>query len=429
MNKPLYDETYERQLLGIMLMDNSVIDEVITKVQGDFFFIKRYGLYFSKIVELYKQTDTCDIVMLSAQFPKTAADIASLTDSVSTTSNFNFYADKIKDFYLARKLKIYSQNLVENVSENNINDLLEQTDDMAISSMKDISKYEPVNSHTFCNEVVQNIQQAYQNRGKLVGIDTGFESINSFIGGLPNESLVVIGARASIGKSAFATQLFDNIILNGTPSCMFSFEMSRKQVENRMIADVTNIPLSNIKSGAFTMSDFQKINDAASKFYDKQFLLYDSVHISRKFREVTSKIRIHAKEGYKVFFLDHLGLLRYENENLDLRSQIGRMTGELHSLAQRLNICIVALCQLNRAAETTEPNLSSLKESGDIEQDADMVVLIHRARQQNNELSIPSKVIIAKNRDGACGSLEFDFMPRLAKFREHKELESEIEQN
>lgn len=419
MNK-LYNEDYEKCLIGMMLTDNSIIDEIYTNIQKQFFFVTKLGIFYEKIIELYKENEYCDILMLANAFPKWAAEISELPNAVTTTKNFDFYVNQIKTFYQARKYKAFLESQIDKVSEKNISEQLSEADDIAITLMKESSKTEPIGPHQMCQDMIMNIEEAKKHQGELQGIDTGFESLNSKLEGLQLGGLTVIGARVSIGKTAFATQLFDNIVLKDTPSVMFSFEMSAKQIQNRTLADLTNIPLKKLKQGMLTMADFQRINQEVSKLYEKKFLIYDSTRISRDFKEVVSRIRIHAKKGYKVFFIDHLGLLRYENKSLDLRLQIGAMTNELHTLAQKLNICIVTLCQLQRAAEGVEPTLSSLKESGDIEQDADVVILLHRDRQKADEISIDSKVIIAKNREGGCGYIDFDFIPHLAKYREKK---------
>jgi replicative DNA helicase len=208
--------------------------------------------------------------------------------------------------------------------------------------------------------------------------------------------------------------------LNGEKTVLFSYEMSAKEIRTRRTSFLSNVYINKLKTGFFTSADIQKINNTCEKIFNTDMLLYDPANLNTfSFNELTALIRIHAKQGYKVFYIDHLGLLELPNEPyLQEYEKISRMTKTLKKLAATLNVCIISLCQLVRDSEGKEPMLNSLRGSGSIEQDANVVIFLHRDRQLKNEAAIPTKVIVAKNRNGGCGSIDFTFEPYTTRFRE-----------
>lgn len=414
----LYSEEYERALLGCLLLNNSIIDDVASMIKKDYFQISKNALIYENIINLYNSNNSCDIVMISQALPKLAVDIASLTSEISSTENYEFYARKIKELYVSRKTYSFFKEKADTITDKSINDVLYEADDFINACMTNTNKIEPVDSKHMAISIIEDIQNNIKRKGALEGFDTGYDGLNSLLGGLQLGNLVTIGARPSIGKSAFADQLNMKLAINGVQTCTFSLEMTKKEIQRRRISVLTNIPLGRIKNGFVTAPQVQKINQACRTIYDTTTLLYDSATIGFDFDEIISRIRIHSKQGYKVFFIDHIGLLEYNSQGLKEFEKISQMTKRLKKLASTLNIVIIIVCQLTRDTEGKEPQLNSLRGSGSIEQDSNIVMFLHRARQNNNELSIPTKLMVVKDRDGGCGEINFDFYPATTQFRE-----------
>lgn len=414
----LYSEEYERALLGCLLLNNSIIDDVSSMIKKDYFQISKNSLIYENIITLYNNNNSCDIVMISQVLPKFAIDIASLTSEISSTENYEFYARKIKEFYISRKTYSFFKEKADAITDKSINDVLYEADDFINACMTNTNKIEPVDSKHMAISIIEDIQNNIKRKGALEGLDTGYDGLNTLLGGLQLGNLVTIGARPSIGKSAFADQLNMKLAVNRVQTCTFSLEMTKKEIQRRRISVLTNIPLGIIKNGFVTAPQVQKINQACRTIYDTTTLLYDSATIGFDFDEIVSRIRIHSKQGYKVFFIDHIGLLEYNAQGLKEFEKISQMTKRLKKLASTLNVVIIIVCQLTRDTEGKEPQLNSLRGSGSIEQDSNIVMFLHRARQNNNELSIPTKLMVVKDRDGGCGEINFDFYPATTQFRE-----------
>ena len=200
---------------------------------------------------------------------------------------------------------------------------------------------------------------------------------------------------------------------------LFSLEMTKKEIMRRRAAAFSNVPIRNIKSGLLSSAQGARINNFCQKLFDTDMLIYDSATIGFDFNELVARIRIHAKQGYKVFFIDHIGLLEYsDGTGLKDFEKMSQITKRLKKMAATLDIVIIEICQLTRDAEGKEPQLNSLRGSGSIEQDANIVMFLHGERQQNNELTLPRKLLVVKDRDGSCGEINFEFTPSTTKFQE-----------
>lgn len=415
----LYSEEYEKTLLGCMLLDNSIIDDVYSKIKKEYFQFGKYANIYEVIVELYSANNSCDLIMLSQSCPQYYNDIIDLTSDIPSSGNYEFYAKKIKEYYLGRTFVKRTAEMSSKLSDKNINEILYEADDFVNACMTNVERIEPATSKQVAVSIIEDIQKTAMKKGELEGFDTGYDALNEMTDGIQKGNLITIGARPSIGKSAFADQLNVNLALHGTKTVTFSLEMTKKEIQRRRAGAFANVPLSKIKKGLLSAAQGQRINQVCQKLFDTDMLLYDSAAIGFDFNEIVSRIRIHAKQGYQVFFIDHLGLLEYgEGTGMKEFEKISQMTKRFKKLADTLNIAIVLICQLSRDTEGKEPQLNSLRGSGSIEQDSNVVMFLHRARQTNNEVSIPTKLLVVKNRDGSCGEINFDFCPMTTFFRE-----------
>lgn len=418
----LYSEEFEKQLISCMLNDNSIIDDASTILTKEAFMIGKCGLFFDNIIKLYNENQSCDMLMLCNVLPsiytKDLADISSLS---YTSQNWDYYARQIKAYYKARQLKAFTGKIQEEVSEKNVDEILYQTDDFINACMTDITKAKPQNGKEMTISAIERIQERTKHPGELTGIDTGYEKLNTLTDGFQKGNLIAIGARTSMGKSALSDQLCCNIASKGVQTVTFSLEMTSEEVAERRTSVVSGVPIKKIRSGMLTSAQCQRINQSAAALFDHgdNLILYDSDSISCEYKDIESKIRIHAKRGAKVFFIDHIGLVEcQEMANAPEWERIAYMTKHLKQLANKLKIVIVIICQLTRDTEGKDPQLNQIRGSGSIEQDCNTVILIHRERQKADEIMIPTKVKVLKCRGGACGDIDFNFYPATTKFEE-----------
>lgn len=412
-----YNVEYEKCLLAIMLLDNSLIDIISGKLTSGQFYDVRNGNIFNAICTTFTENKHADILNVSEKFSKEySVYISSLTDLVATASNWEFYANEIKDFWLARKLKIDLQNTINSLNKDSVIDCIHNLDSSLTSYMK-FDNGHPHDMRSLCQELTVDITKNFNSPSRYLGIDIGWENLNDIIDGLQYEKLVIIGARPSVGKTAFAIQMASNITKQGIPVCFFSLEMRAKVLFTRMVSQDCAIPISFIQHGLVTQSQstLQKLNNSMTKIFSYPLNIYDDGIKSEK--ELLSRIRVEAKQNkVKVFFIDHIGLVRHSDRTMKRVEQLDEITEMLARAAKELGVTIVCLSQLRRDAEGKEPNLADLRDSGAIEQNADICMFLHRNRATGGEMSIPSKVIVIKHRDGACGTANMLFIPNSTKF-------------
>lgn len=413
---------FEKQLLGCMLIDNSIIDEVSSMIRKEYFLNGQYGRYYEKILQLYTENGSCDILMLSNQFvSKLGSEIVMLTEDIASASNFEYYAKQIKNNYTARFLKQELSNKLSTVTPENISDSLYQIDDIVNNCMNDTRKALPVDGRQMTERTLELLQDRKNHFGTLTGFDTGYDKLNLITDGLQKGNLVAIGARTSLGKSAFSDQLCVNIASKGIKTVNFSLEMIADEIGERRTSYLSNVPIRKLRRGTLSALEIGRINNSLRNLYDygENLILYDSDSVSCEFKDIESKIRIHAKKGAQVFFIDHIGLVDCEEmAGAPEWERIGYITKRLKQLANKLKIVIVIVCQLTRDSEGKEPQLNQVRGSGCIEQDCNTVILIHRERQKAEETEIPTKIKVVKNRGGSCGDIDFIFYPETTKFKE-----------
>lgn len=420
-NKNFFNIDYEKALTACLLLDNSLVEVITGQVSEEFFFDSKYRLIFKTIREIFEEHGVCDILALSTKLPKIpVAEIAELTDCVPNAVNWEFYAKEIKRFYITRQLKSELQSKAAEIGPENVIDIIHELD-TSLTSYMDYKGEKPKVSKDLISVLIEQMQENFKNQNLYLGVDTGWENLSEILDGVQYGQLYIIGARPSVGKTAFSVQMISNICKKGIPATFFSLEMTALSLITRLTALKSGIPIPYIRHGwaIKTLSDASKLQRAFEEIYEYPLYIYDKDIANEK--DLISKIRIEAKNGCKVFAIDHLGLLACSQDHLKRHEQIGVITKKLHHLAQELNIAIIILCQLNRGAEGKKPTLAELKDSGTIEENADVIMFIHRDRATGTEMEIPAEICVVKNRDGNCGTANMKFLPRFTMFVEDKE--------
>lgn len=419
----MYQE-YEKCLLSVLLLDGPSVDTITDRITVEHFFTPVYKKLYVKICDQWK-TDKCvDPIGLIDNNKITGAFIAEITNANSSTGNLDFYVKKLQEFYAYRSLKNKVSEVIENLTPQNVYHSSEEID-KALSTC-DVNPIECYKANSLMISITEEIQQVAARKAPLTGLASGFEDLDISLDGFQKSTMYVIGARPSIGKTAFALALVKGLAENGAKVTVFSLEMSAKSLGYRMIAADSGIPMWQIKKGIVLQSSIlmAKTQRSISKIYELPFsIMDDGVSIDRI---LYSKIRHEARINHTdVIVIDHLGLIEVAESSGQRYVDVGKITKTLHKMAKELKICIILLAQCGRGAEGKKPNLSLLRESGDIEQDGDVIMLLHRQRinSNNNKKNVepvPTDVIVAKNRDGATPTSHFLFEPLSMRFMEDK---------
>jgi len=411
---------YEKSLLSQMINCNEDGIIIADSVNSEYFYDKQNAMIFQEICDELKANKFCSLLSLVNALPSVSPTIlSSIVGTTFTSANWSFYAGELKNLYIARQMKKIMGESLENLTPLNVSETVGYLDTF-LTSCNDGNSLQATDVKSLTNELLEVIEKNSKISSMYLGLDSGWKNLSDILDGVQLDKLIVIGARPSIGKTSFSLQLASNLCENGASCAYFSLEMTRISLMMRLTSVKSGIPVSFIKHAISQNSSFySKLNIALSKIYEYQLYIDDSR--LRNEKELYSKIRYLAKtKGVKYFFVDHIGLVPYSMPNLKRVEQLDDITRNLLALAQELNVSIIVLCQLKRDAEGKAPTLSDLRDSGAIEQNADICMFLHRQRATGNEEEIPTEVIVIKNRDGACGTAEMSFLPKQTKFIEKK---------
>lgn len=420
---PFNNEEYEKTILGMMILNGEIIDLFPTNFNVDCFYFPKNKYIFKQLCEMWKKDKNIDFSMLTkdAEEAKYVAELTSLNGSIST---WKFYVTKLIKLHNSWQLRQKLLASAEKITPDNFEDISSDVESEITScSVSSVEKHEMKN---LAISVVEDIQKAAMAKKDLTGFASGFEQLDEILDGFQKETMYVIGARPSIGKTAFALAITQGIAERGARVAMFSLEMTAKSLFFRMLSAKTNIPMWQIRKGLVNESQnlIIRCNRGIEQLWSLPMNTYDTDIDNDKI--LYQKIRFEAKVNHaEVIVIDHLGLIEVSDSSGQRYVDVGRITKTLHKMAKELKICIIVLAQCGREAEGKKPNLALLRESGNIEQDGDVIMLLHRQRELDDEKEkenplkeFPTDVIIAKNRDGRTGTATFSFKPICMRFRE-----------
>ncbi|OPZ41327.1 MAG: Replicative DNA helicase [Bacteroidetes bacterium ADurb.BinA104] len=355
-----------------------------------------------------------NIVTLNAETgSKFPADIAMLTDVIPSGANWAYYADRVKKLAQLRAFGELSERMHE-VNIENIGEKLNEFSSTATMIAQSIGG-NVKSARDFLLPMLESIEEAVRRKTEYSGYDTGLSSLNDVVDGLQKE-YIIIGARASIGKTALGINIARALVRKGVKVGIFSLEMSGKALMLRMLSDICNLQAGMMKNGMFRTGGMEKINTQGLEMADWPLYLVDDTR--GEFDKIIAKTRYMVRVlGVQVIIIDHASLMKFRDRRLQRYEQFSEMSNELQNLQRELNIPIVVMAQLGRDAEGKRPTIADLRESGAFEQDADQIWILHRERAQSaDETSIPTELIVAKNRNGACGKVDLYFQPQFIRF-------------
>ena len=411
---PPHSVESEQSILGSILLDKEA-----------------HKIIYESMIKLSNKSEPIDLITLTEELKKQGhlddvggiSYITSLSTIVPTTSNVKYYADIVKEKSVLRKLIKVSNDIINLGYDGStkIEDVLE----VAEKKIFDISQEKTSDDFKSINSVLMDtydmIEQLYTNKSEITGITTGFRDLNKKINGMQRTDLLLIAARPAMGKTAFSLNLVQNAALKGDASvAVFSLEMSKEQLVQRMLSAQSNVELSKLKTGKLNENDWPRIIDAMAVLSNAKIHIDDTPGI--KISELRSKCRkLKMEQGLDLILIDYLQLMEGEGNNESRQQEIAKISRSLKIIAKELNCPVVALSQLSRAPEQRadhRPMLSDLRESGSIEQDADIVMFLYRDEyyHPDSDRKNIGEVIIAKNRHGETGSVELVWLGEIQKF-------------
>jgi replicative DNA helicase len=417
----------EKAVLGCIIKSGKQMDICISSlISKDFFYDSNQKIY-SIMERMYKKNVPIDLISIanSLRNLSTLNDVGGITylsellTQVVTFINFKYYVAIVKEKSNKRKLLWIANELSEKAYDDSKNsyDVMKETEDKLFESIfSDSENTERITS--IADEGLSKIEDIYKNKGKITGIETGYSNLDAVLNGLQKQNVIILAARPSMGKSAFAGNLAANISKR-FHTAIFSLEMTKNELLNRMIAAEGLVDFEKIKNGNLNNDEWVKVGEAAANIACRKLFINDTGSINiTKIKAECKKLKI--QEGLDVVFIDYLQLIT-GNKKGSREQEISEISRDLKSLAKELNITVISLAQLSRACEQRDnkrPMLSDLRESGSIEQDADIVMFLYRDEYYNQytEDKNIAEVIISKNRNGRTGLTKLLWMGNLQLF-------------
>ena len=428
-----HNEEAEKSVLGAMLMDRDAIVEAEDMLVKEDFYQRQYGILFEAMIELYREGKAVDLITLQDKLkekdvPETLTSLdffRDLVDAVSTSANIREYARIVHEKATLRALIRTTEEIGNDcyLGKEDTAEILEKTEKDIFNLLQNrnrLSDFVPI------QEIVLNslnaIEEAARTRGRVTGIATGFIELDYMLTGLHPAELILVAARPAMGKTAFVLNIAQHAAFkDGRCVAMFSLEMSKEQLVTRLMASEAMVDFQQIRTGELRDSDWEKLLEGASLIGNSRLILDDT---ATSLSEIRSKCRKYKQsQDIDLVVIDYLQLMSGSaaRRNESRQQEISEISRALKMLARELNIPIIALSQLSRAVEARQdhkPMLSDLRESGAIEQDADVVMFLYRDEYYNpdTEKKNLAEVIVAKQRNGATGSIELVWLGQYTKF-------------
>lgn len=424
---PPHNAEAEQATLGALLLDWGAVTTVLSYLRPERFYSYQNQVIFEAMLSLFNKGQTGDILSLTEELRSSGkleaaggvAYVSSLTDQVPTSSNIEYYANIVREQSIRRELIKISSNIISDAhNETKESRAVLEDAQNKIFGLTDLDQTQSiVTMQELIPGTINIIETHYKNKDAYTGVPTGFTELDSMTSGFQESELIIIGARPSMGKTAMALSMAQFIaIQQKIPVGFFSLEMSYQQIGQRLLSQEARIPSNKLRSGMLKIEDFAKLQDAAGRCYESPLYIVDTPNMKLLDLRAMAR-RMKSIHDVKIIFIDYITLITSENTSIPRHEQIAEISRSLKSLARELNIPIVALSQVRRDSEGREPNLADLRESGSIEQDADVVMFIHRERKPNeNEDVIKSKIILAKQRNGPVGDVNLVYIPYYTKF-------------
>jgi replicative DNA helicase len=428
----------EESLLGGILIDPEALNKIADVVAAEDFYREDNRTIFQLVLALYERNEPIDLITVSGLARDKGlvekiggiANLSRLVDGMPTSANITQYAKMVKEKALLRNIMLTATEIVEKGYEvdGNVDGFIDEAEQMIFQIAE--KKYKPsfFSMKDLVWESMKMIESLAEKHDGITGVPTGFTDLDRMTGGLQHSDLIIVAGRPSMGKTSFALNMAQFAALSGegeggvgVPVGVFSLEMSKEQLVMRLLSSEAEVEYFKIRSGGLRDEERTKLGRAAGKLYGAPLFIDDTPALS--VLELRARARRLKKEhGLSLIVIDYLQLMRGRASSLDRREQeISEISRSLKALAKELNVPVIAISQLNRMVEQREdkrPRLSDLRESGAIEQDADVIMFIYRDVVYNKETKEPNtaEIIIGKQRNGPIGDVRLTFLDKYTTF-------------
>ena len=425
----------EMSVLGVAFLNEQDVNKIVEEVTADMFFDERNKIIFNAIKSLHDSKTPIDITTIKDELDKdkklntVGLDyLTDVIDSVVTTANLDFYIKIIKDYAVRRNLIETATEIINTTYEDeNITTLL----DTAEKNILNVVRARSAGSFMPIQEVLRNAQakleELAKNKRTITGLETGLPDFDKITTGLHGGEMIILAARPGMGKTALALNMASFAAMHTKKAvAIFNLEMSAEMLVNRMIASVGQIDSYKLQTGNMLERDWQRYNEALSQLSETNIFIEDNVSVTAQ--DIRAKCRrlANSEAGLGLVVIDYLQLINSGSRRVESRQvEVSEISRALKTMAVELDVPVIALAQLSRSAEKRESNqpmLSDLRESGSLEQDADMVLFINRkdyyekAKDFNNKI-VPAELIIAKHRKGGLGTVNLLFELNMSSFK------------
>ena len=427
----------ERALLGSILIDGHSIIKVIDLVEPEDFYRKEHQLIFTAMLRLFEKGSPIDAVTVYEELGNMKVQseaggmeyLIDLIDTVATSAHVTQYAKAIRDKSILRNLIRTAYEIAYkcyNSDTDDVEDIVDEAESMIFKISERYIKEDFSPTSDLVRLAISKLEALSQKRDRITGIPTGYYELDSLTAGLHPSDLIIVAARPGMGKTAFALNIAANAAINEKRKvAIFSLEMSKEQLAMRLLAQTARVDYQKLRTGVLNKDDWKNIIDAAEILTEAPIFIDDTPGIS--VIEMRAKARrLKHEQGLDLIIVDYLQLIKGRGRSENRQQEISEISRSLKILAKELNVPVIAVSQLSRAVEARQdkrPQLSDLRESGAIEQDADLVIFIYREevyKKLPNNKGV-AEIIIGKQRNGPTGSIKLTFLKEFLRFENYEE--------
>jgi replicative DNA helicase len=435
---PPHDDELEQATLGSLLSDHDAVRTVVQLLNVEDFYSRANQRIYEAILSLEDKSLRADIQTVVQELKQMgrldeaggASYVSSLTTVIPSSANIEYYAQKVRSHSLRRALiNVASKISVSAYDESKeAREVLEETQQYIFKLSDEGYVFTNRKIKDVLKDTINRLDIVMKSKNPITGIPSGFDFLDKMTSGFQNDEFIIIGARPGVGKTALALNMASHITFHKKiPAAFFSLEMSDITLMQRLISSEAKVEANHIRDGFLSADSYKRIIDTMGIIYEAPLHIVDMPNM--KLLDLRAQARkMRAQQNVEIIFIDYLGLISHENNALPRYEQISEISRSLKSLARELHIPVVVLCQLNRDAQYEPPTLANLRDSGSIEQDADLVLFLHREshnkkkkddKEDENQASkdtIMTDLIVATQRNGPIGGFKLQFVSKFAKF-------------
>lgn len=429
---PPHDLEAEQAVLGALMLRPAAVHDIVDLLLPDMFYVKKHGIIYKTIIELTDKNEPVDILSLANKLKEKklldqvggSSYLNQLMSNVPSTVNIRHYGDIVYKKHVLRSLIDASEQIATLSYEQNDMDVADIIDSAEKNIFRITQSINTKNAFVSIKqslvETWEQIEYLQEHKGEVRGVPTGFPDLDKLLSGLQKSDLIILAARPSVGKTTFALDIARNVALSGVPVGIFSLEMSANQLVQRMLSAESRVDAWSIRTGnGLSTEHFTALQEAASRLQKAPIYIDDQAGNSIvKMRSVARRLK--SEHGLGLIVVDYLQLMTTSKNHDSMVNQVTEISRSLKSLARELDVPVLALSQLSRAVEARggKPRLSDLRDSGSIEQDADLVMFIHREDRYRDqaERDNMAEILVEKHRNGAVGKVDLMFDGKTTSF-------------